>query len=135
MHPRGEFSRHYVVPGLVERGYAVFGHNGRYLNNDTDMVHERLLFDIAAGMRWLREQRFERVVLLGTAGWIAAGLLRVAGVAGSRREAHEDGGRREHRPQPGGHAGGRAVSQWPHLGEGRFMLNVLDPSVVDEEIR
>ena len=68
MHPRGEFSRHYVVPGLVARGYAVFGHNSRYLNNDTDMVHERLLFDIAAGMRWLREQGFERIVLLGNSG-------------------------------------------------------------------
>ena len=53
MHPRGEFSRHYVVPPLTARGYAVFGHNSRYLNNDTDMVHERLLFDIAAGMRFL----------------------------------------------------------------------------------
>src|SRR5690606_31344021 len=54
MHPRGEFTRHYVVPGLTARGYAVFGHNSRYLNTDTDMVHERLLFDIAAGMRWLK---------------------------------------------------------------------------------
>ena len=56
MHPRGEFTRHYVVPGLTARGYAVFGHNSRYLNNDTHMIHERLLFDIAAGMRYLKEQ-------------------------------------------------------------------------------
>ena len=68
MHPRGEFTRHYVVPGLTARGYAVFGHNSRYLNNDTDMVHERLLFDIAAGMRYLKERGFERIVLLGNSG-------------------------------------------------------------------
>src|SRR5690348_15760176 len=68
MHPRGEFTRHYVVPGLTARGYAVFGHNSRYLNNDTDMVHERLLFDIAAGMRHLKELGFERIVLLGNSG-------------------------------------------------------------------
>src|SRR6185295_11909917 len=68
MHPRGEFTRHYVVPGLTARGYAVFGHNSRYLNNDTDMVHERLLFDIAAGMRHLRAAGFERLVLLGNSG-------------------------------------------------------------------
>ena len=68
MHPRAEFSRHYVVPGLTARGYAVFGHNSRYLNNDTDMVHERLLFDIAAGMRYLKEAGFERIVLLGNSG-------------------------------------------------------------------
>lgn len=68
MHPRGEFTRHYVVPGLTARGYAVFGHNSRYLNNDTDMVHERLLFDIAAGMRYLKGAGFERIVLLGNSG-------------------------------------------------------------------
>ena len=68
MHPRGEFTRHYVVPGLTARGYAVFGHNSRYLNNDTDMVHERLLFDIAAGMRYLKEPGFEQIVLLGNSG-------------------------------------------------------------------
>jgi hypothetical protein len=68
MHPRGEFTRHYVVPGLTARGYAVFGHNSRYLNNDSHMIHERLLFDIAAGMRYLKEAGFERIVLLGNSG-------------------------------------------------------------------
>ena len=29
------------------------------------MVHERLLFDIAAGLRHLKERGFERIVLLG----------------------------------------------------------------------
>ena len=68
MHPRGEFTRHYVVPPLTARGYAVFGQNSRYINNDTDMVHERLLLDIAAGMRYLKEAGFERIVLLGNSG-------------------------------------------------------------------
>src|SRR6185295_14415525 len=31
MHPRGDFSRHYVVPGLTARGYGVFCQNSRYL--------------------------------------------------------------------------------------------------------
>src|SRR5438874_13715352 len=65
MHPRGDFLRHYVVPPLTSRGYAVFTQNSRYLNNDTDMVHERLLFDIAAGMRYQKYIGFERIVLLG----------------------------------------------------------------------
>src|SRR3970282_701893 len=68
MHPRGEFTRHYVVPGLTARGYAVFGQNSRYLNNDIDMLHERLLFDLAAGIRYRREAGFERIVLLGNSG-------------------------------------------------------------------
>src|SRR5205823_9975476 len=36
MHPRGDFGRHYAIPGLVSAGYAAFGHNRRYLNNDTE---------------------------------------------------------------------------------------------------
>jgi pimeloyl-ACP methyl ester carboxylesterase len=134
MHPRGEFSRHYVVPGLTARGYAVFGHNSRYLNNDTDMVHERLLFDIAAGMRWLREQGFERIVLLGNSG--GGSLLGFYQSQASRppgeRLTLTPGGEPidlTHEEMP---EGAVYIAVAAHLGEGRFMLNVLDPSVVDE---
>jgi pimeloyl-ACP methyl ester carboxylesterase len=134
MHPRGEFSRHYVVPGLVANGFAVFCHNSRYLNNDTDMVHERLLFDIAAGIRFLKEQGFERIVLLGNSG------------GGSLLAFYQS--QAEHAPSsrlvqtPGGEAIDLAGETMPaadlyiataaHLGEGRFILNVLDPAVIDE---
>lgn len=134
MHPRGEFTRHYVVPGLVARGYAVFGQNSRYLNNDIDMLHERLLFDIAAGMRWLKDQGFERVVLLGNSG---GGSL----LAFYQSQAERPPGERLTQT-PGGEPVNLAEETMPaadlyiavaaHLGEGRFMLNVLDPAVVDE---
>ncbi len=134
MHPRGEFTRHYVVPGLTARGYAVFGHNSRYLNNDTDMVHERLLFDIAAGMRYLKEQGFERIVLLGNSG--GGSLL------GFYQSQAERAGADRITSTPGGEAvdlrdeamptGDLYIAVAAHLGEGRFMLNVLDPSVTSE---
>ncbi|MGH7752428.1 MAG: hypothetical protein ACREN5_06400, partial [Gemmatimonadales bacterium] len=134
MHPRGEFTRHYVVPGLTSRGYAVFGHNSRYLNNDTDMVHERLLFDIAAGLRWLKERGFERIVPLGNSG--GGSLLGFyqsqAGRAPNERLRVTPGGEPidltgELMPE-----GDLYIAVAAHLGEGRFMLNVLDPAVVDE---
>jgi alpha-beta hydrolase superfamily lysophospholipase len=134
MHPRGEFTRHYVVPGLTARGYAVFGHNSRYLNNDTDMVHERLLFDIAAGMRFLKDRGYERVVLLGNSG--GGSLLGFYQSQASRpvgdRLTTTPGGERidltvEVMPE-----GDVYIAVAAHLGEGRFMLNVLDPAVVDE---
>jgi pimeloyl-ACP methyl ester carboxylesterase len=134
MHPRGEFTRHYVVPGLTARGYAVFGHNSRYLNNDTDMVHERLLFDIAAGVRHLKERGLERIVLLGNSG---GGSLLGFYQSQAGRPASE-----RLTATPGGEAIDLASETMPpadlyiavaaHLGEGRFMLNVLDPAVIDE---
>ncbi len=134
MHPRGEFTRHYVVPGLVARGYAVFGHNSRYLNNDTDMVHERLLFDIAAGMRHLKGAGFERIVLLGNSG--GGSLLGFYQSQASRPSAERltqtPGGEPVPLAAENMPAGDLYVTVAAHLGEGRFMLNVLDPSVVDE---
>ena len=135
MHPRGEFSRHYVVPPLAARGYAVFGHNSRYLNNDTDMVHERLLFDIAAGMRFLREHGFEHIVLLGNSG--GGSLLGFYQSQASRKPGDRL------TSTPGGEPidlsgedmpeGDVYIAVAAHLGEGRFMLNVIDPAVTDED--
>lgn len=134
IHPRGEFTRHYVVPPLTARGYAVFGHNSRYLNNDTDMVHERLLFDIAAGMRHLRERGFERIVLLGNSG--GGSLLGFYQSQASRtptgRLSSTPGGERIDLTSEAMPEGDLYIAVAAHLGEGRFMLNVLDPSVIDE---
>ncbi len=134
MHPRGEFTRHYVVPPLVERGYAVFGQNSRYLNNDSDMVHERLLFDIAAGLRHLRDTGFEKIVLLGNSG--GGSLLSFYQSQASRppdeRLTTTPGGEPidlTHEEMP---EADLYIAVAAHLGEGRFMLNVLDPAVVDE---
>jgi pimeloyl-ACP methyl ester carboxylesterase len=135
MHPRGDFARHYVVPGLVQRGFAVFGHNSRYLNNDTDMVHERLLFDIAAGMRHLRSRGFQKIVLLGNSG--GSSLLAFYQSQASRSPAERL------TSTPGGEPldltaevmpeGALYIAVAAHPGEGRFMLNVIDPAVVDED--
>ena len=135
MHPRGEFTRHYVVPGLTARGYAVFGHNSRYLNNDTDMVYERLLFDIAAGMRHLKAAGYERIVLLGNSG--GGSLLGFyqsqAGQAPSLRLTRTPGGERIDLTTEDMPPGNLYIAVAAHLGEGRFMLNVLDPSAVNED--
>ena len=134
MHPRGEFTRHYVVPGLTARGYAVFGHNSRYLNNDIDMVHERLLFDIAAGMRYLKDAGFEKIVLLGNSG--GGSLLGFYQSQASRapgdRLRQTPGGERVDLSSELMPPGDLYIAVAAHLGEGRFMLNVIDPSVVEE---
>jgi hypothetical protein len=133
MHPRGEFGRHYAIPGILRAGYAALGHNSRYLNNDTEAIHERLLLDIAAGMRWLREQGVERVVLLGNSGGgpLFAFYQSQATLPAAERDQDTPGGSRidlsgELPPADG------FVSLAAHPGEGLFLLHTLDPSVVEE---
>ena len=65
MHPRGPMSRHYLAGYIPPRGMALFGHDGRYLNNDSDCLHERLLLDIAAGMQHLRDLGYDTIVGVG----------------------------------------------------------------------
>ncbi len=134
MHPRGEFSRHYLAPGLTDRGIAVFGHNSRYLNNDTDMVHERLLLDIAAGNRALRDRGYRHIVLIGNSGGgsLLAYYQAQAELEADARVTLSPGGdpidlAHEEMPQ-----GDCFIGLAAHPGEGRFMLNVLDPSLTDE---
>ena len=68
MHPRGRMSRHYLAGYIPPRGMALFGHDPRYLNNDADCLHERLLLDLAAGIRHLRDIGFETIVGVGNSG-------------------------------------------------------------------
>lgn len=134
MHPRGDFSRHYLAPALVGAGYGFFGATTRYLNADADALHERLLLDVAGSIAYLREQGFAAVVLLGNSGGgsLFAFYLAQATLPGAERIA----------TAPSGDTTGLEATELPladglvlltaHLGEGRFLLDRLDPSVVDE---
>lgn len=134
MHPRGPMSRHYLAGHMPARGMALFGHDGRYLNNDSDCLHERLLLDIAAGMQRLRDLGFETIVGVGNSG---GGSLfgyyqeQAERAPGERRDA-----------APSGDPVNLIDTEMPpfdlyvalagHPGQGNYLLQALDPSVVDE---
>lgn len=134
MHPRGDFSRHYLAPALTAAGYAFLGATTRYLNHDADALHERLLLDVAGAIAWLHEHGFATVVLVGNSGGgsLFAFYLEQAARQGEKRVART----------PAGEKTGLATTSMPmaaglvlltaHLGEGRFLLDRLDPSVIDE---
>lgn len=133
MHPRANFSRHYGVPGLVEAGFAVLCINSRWLNNDATLVHEQLLFDVAAGLSFARS-RYERVVLCGNSGGGSLFTFYLS-QAGSRPEERlretpaGDPFRLDRLELPGADA---MIYLAAHPGEGHFLLSAIDPSLVDE---
>ncbi len=135
MHPRGDMQRHYAIPALVEAGFAAFGQAGRYVNNDVNLIHEMLLLDVAAALEFLRGTRgFERVVFLGNSGGGALYTFYQSQAAtpplGRLKDTAAgdpfDLNRFDLSPADG------IVQLATHLGQGRLMLSVIDPSVADE---
>ena len=134
MHPRGDFLRHYLAPLAAGAGYAFLAANSRTLGNDADALHERLCLDVGGALAWLRERGFARVVLVGNSGGgsLFALYLQQAALAPEARLAAAPSGDRVPLARfelPGADG---LVLLAAHLGEGRFLLERLDPSVVDE---
>jgi hypothetical protein len=134
MHQRGDLSRHYIVPGLVGAGYAVFAANSRYLNNDRDCVHERILLDVAAGQHMLRERGYEATVLFGNSGGGSLFAFYQAQAATPSPDRLRDipgdwdlDLNEFDLPEVDAY-----VSVASHPGQGTLMLGMIDPAVVDE---
>ncbi len=134
MHPRGDMQRHYAMPRLLEAGVATFGQAGRFINNDVNLIHERLILDVAAAIRRLRERGFAKIVLVGNSGGGALYSFYQSQAATAPPGRLEDTAagdpcdlnKLDLPPADG------LVQLATHLGQGKLMLSIIDPSVVDE---
>lgn len=134
MHPRQDFSHHVLVPELLSHGYAVWTQNTRSASNDLTLLHEQALLDMAAGHVFLRDRGFESVVSVGHSGGaaLAAFYIEQASLPASLRESATPGGKpiplaEAVMPVPDG-----LLLMAPHPGQGRLLMRVIDPSVIDE---
>jgi hypothetical protein len=69
VHPMSNFLGHHLLEPIARSGTPVIGLNTRYAGNDAAVILENCLVDIAAAVRWARDElRWKRVVLCGFSG-------------------------------------------------------------------
>jgi alpha-beta hydrolase superfamily lysophospholipase len=135
MHPRVDFTHHYAIPRLIEAGFSVLAANTRHPNDDTDTVHEEIVLDVAAAIRWLREHRgAKQVVLLGNSGGASLfGLYQAqAELDGAARIATTPAGDATRLPTATMIPADAMIYISAHRGEGKILEQCIDPSVTDE---
>lgn len=134
MHPREFMACHYLIPDVVGGGYAAWSQSPRSVGSDLRLEHEFALFDVAAGLAYLRKQGFRRIVLLGNSG--GAGLyafyVQQAGLPPAQRIARTPGGKPTNLAELDMPAVDGVVFVGPHPGQGALLANCIDPSVRDE---
>src|SRR5213593_4764365 len=61
MHPREFMACHYLIPDIVDAGYAAWSQSPRSVGNDIRLEHEFALYDVAAGLQFLRDAGFRKI--------------------------------------------------------------------------
>jgi pimeloyl-ACP methyl ester carboxylesterase len=135
MHPRVDFSHHYAIPRLIAAGFGVLAANTRHAGNDTMAEHEDMVLDMAACVRHLLDKRgVDKVVLLGNCGGasLSAFYQAQATLAPAARITRTPGGALTHFESATLTPAHAIIYVAPHRGQGKVLLESIDPSVVDE---
>jgi pimeloyl-ACP methyl ester carboxylesterase len=135
MHPRADLYAHYSVLPLAVEGYTVLARVPRWPNNDSTTVHELLILDVAAGIKYLKDQGCEKVVLLGHSGGgsLAAFYQAQATAAKGTRLTHTPAGDPVDLNGFDLPPADAIIVFGAHIGQGGVLGKLIDPSVVDED--
>ncbi|MDB5929069.1 MAG: hypothetical protein JWR60_776 [Polaromonas sp.] len=134
MHPREFTGTPYLVPDVLDAGCAAWVQAPRSIGTDLRLEHELAILDVAAGMVHLQSLGFTRIVLLGNSG--GAGLYafyaQQALRAPEKRITHSPSGRPVKLAAADMPAPSDLIFVSPHPGQGKLLMNGIDPSVTDE---
>ena len=134
MHPREFSGTPYMVPDVLDAGAACWVQAPRSIGNDLRLEHEVALLDVAASVAWLRKLGFEHVTLQGTSG--GAGLYgfytQQALRSPERRLTKTPAGRPVKLAESDMPAPDALILVSPHPGQGKLLMNGIDPSITDE---
>lgn len=131
IHPTSNFMGHYLLEPLQRRGITALGLNTRYLGNDVTLLLERAIQDLGAGVKWLRAQGYERIVLIGNSG--GGALVSLYQAQAEHLDIHATPAGDPVDLQPDDLPPAQAiVLSAAHLGRSRLLQSWLDPAVIDE---
>ena len=68
MHPASHGFHHFSIEGLGEVGFAALRLRSRFAGDDSVLIMEEIVLDIAAGVKFLRHWGCQRVALFGHSG-------------------------------------------------------------------
>ena len=135
MHPRGNNTQHFTLRPAAQHGFAGFGLAGRWTSDEEHLIHEDLLLDIAAAIKFLKGERgFKTIILVGHSGGgsLMSFYQNQATTAPPNRFKSTPAGdppdlNKFDLPPADG-----LVMMAAHRGEGKVFTARLDPSVLDE---
>lgn len=130
-HPTSNFHGHYLAEPLTRRGAAVLALNTRYIGNDSMLLMERAAMDLGAGVRFLREEGYERVVLIGNSGGASLAALYQSQAENLHFRDTPDGRAIDVEPADMPPADALALT-CAHPGRAEQLLTKIDPAVLDE---
>ncbi|PVY68259.1 alpha/beta hydrolase family protein [Pusillimonas noertemannii] len=131
MHPTSNFMGHYLLDALASRGVACLALNSRYVGNDALLLMEQVIKDLGAGVKWLRQQGYKQVVLIGNSGGAALMSFYQAQAESLTAVEYPDGLPTHLAADDLPPADGLIFSA-AHAGRSRLLAQWLDPSVLDE---
>lgn len=131
LHPTVNFMHHYLLEPLSARGAGALGLNTRYINNDALLLVERVIQDIGAGVRFLREKGYKKVFYIGNSGGGSVGTLYQAEAERLTIATTLDGAPIDLRPEDLPPVDGIVLAS-AHIGRARHFGMSLDPAVIDE---